>query len=552
MLVQDELGNWYDDGMPDPAPVDWGVDPTLNMGSDPNAADNIDMGGGWNPATGAGDQSTADAAAATGVADQSGYGTGTWNPSAGSGIDSLLKQLGNIVKTNGAYDLAKLASLGAGLYAANKSNTNTVPAGYQGGIPNLVATRQAPGPDGRLSGNVTYTKKAAGGSLESGGFVIPADVVSHLGNGSSEAGLRILADRLGATPIKGHGDGMSDSIKTTIDGHQPARVANEEARLSKEQVAAAGGAKKLYAMMDQIRHARTGSKKQGKQIDPSKFVPGGSVRGYAEGGITVPAGTTGTEQGIASWAGPYVTNMLGQGAALASMPYEQYGGPLSAGPSDLQSKVFSGLQGANFPSNLGTSFSSSTAPTIGADGQPTGGGGIASSYMNPYLSNVLNPQLEEMRRQSQANLQPSLAKLTQAGGYGGGRQAIMESEANRNLLQEQDKLVGQGYANAYDKAMGQFNTEQTQARDLATLMGQQGNTQRGIAADDVAAQKAQFEEARLNPYKMVQFQQSLLSGLPIAAQTYNQAPTSNFQQFAGGAKTVSDLLKSLGVNTTTP
>jgi hypothetical protein len=46
---------------------------------------------------------------------------------------------------------------------------------------------------------------------------------------------------------------------------------------------------------------------------------------------------------------------------------------------------------------------------------------------------------------------------------------------------------------------------------------------------------------------MVQFQQSLLSGLPLAAQTYNQAPSNNLQQFAGGTKSVADLLKSLGV-----
>jgi len=215
MLVQDELGNWYDDGT---SAIDWsgygGI--TYNPST---AADNIDMGGGWNPATGTGDQATADAAAATGATDTSGYNTGTWNPSAPSGLSSLLKQLGSVVKTNGAYDLAKLASLGAGLYAATKSNSNTQPAGYQGGIPNLVATRQAPGPDGKLSGNVTYTRKAAGGLLESGGFVIPADVVSHLGNGNSEA-----------------------------------------------------GAKRLYAMMDKIRTARTGTKKQGKQINPDKFL----------------------------------------------------------------------------------------------------------------------------------------------------------------------------------------------------------------------------------------------------------------------------------------
>jgi hypothetical protein len=394
---------------------------------------------------------------------------------------------------------------------------------------------------------------ARGGALESGGFVIPADVVSHLGNGSSEAGLRLLAQRYGATPIKGKGDGMSDSIKTTIDGRQPARVANEEARLTKAQVQAAGGAQKLYAMMDRIREARTGSKEQGKKINPGKYMPGGSI-GYSAGGVpryetggktTVPAGTTGTESSLSNWAGDYVTGMLGKGQALAEMPYEQYKGPLTAGASDLQNKVSTGLMGTNFPGNLGASFSSSTAPTIGADGQPTGGGGIASNYMNPYLSAVLNPQLAEMRRQAEINNQSSLGGLTKSGAFGGGRQAIMESEAGRNLLMEQNKTVGQGYANAFDKAMQQFNTEQGQAKDLVSLMGSQGAVDRGIESEDVAAKKAQFEEARLNPYKMVQFQQSLLSGLPLAAQTYNQAPTDNFTQFAEGATMIDKMLAIL-------
>lgn len=377
--------------------------------------------------------------------------------------------------------------------------------------------------------------------------MIPADVVSHLGNGSSEAGLRLLAKRYGAAPIKGKGDGMSDSIKTTIDGKQPARVANEEARLTKAQVQAAGGAKKLYAMMDKIRQARTGSKQQGKQINPSKFMPGGAVQGYATGGTTtIPAGTTGTESNLSNWAGDYVTNMLGKGQALSEMPYEQYQGPLTAGASTLQNKVSTGLQGVNFPSNLGASFSSSTAPTIGVNGQPSGSGGIAANYMNPYLSNVLNPQMAEMRRQAEISNQSSLGGLTKSGAFGGGRQAIMESEAGRNLLNAQTTALGTGYANAFDKGMQQFNTEQGQAKDLAGLMASQGAVDRGIASEDIAAQQKQFEEARLNPYKMVQYQQSLLSGLPLAAQTYNQAPTDNLTQFSNAATTINQLLKNLG------
>jgi hypothetical protein len=505
---------------------------------------------------------------------------------ANASPDVLSRLLGvakGLFMTNGQVDFAKLATIAGGLYGASQSNNQTQPAGYQGKIPKYTATRQAPGIGQLLSGNVAFKKSddvvvnpnvlsaptgiappvkqepaasaepaqpmAKGGALESGGFVIPADVVSHLGNGSSEAGLRLLAKRYGAAPIKGKGDGMSDSIKTTIDGRQPARVANEEARLTKAQVQAAGGAKKLYAMMDKIRQARTGTKKQGKQINPGKFMPGGAV-GYNTGGTTttapkLPAGTTGTESSLSNWAGDYVTDMLGKGQALSEMPYEQYQGPLTAGASNLQNKVSTGLGGVAFPSALGTSFSSSTAPTIGAGGQPAGGGGIASNYMNPYLSSVLNPQLAEMRRQAEINNQSSLGGLTKSGAFGGGRQAIMESEANRNLLTAQNTAIGQGYSNAYDKAMQQFNTEQGQAKDLAGLMANQGAVDRGITAEGIAADKSQFEEARLNPYKMVQFQQSLLSGLPLSAQTYNQAPTNNLTQFSNAATTINQLLKNL-------
>jgi len=117
------------------------------------------------------------------------------------------------------------------------------------------------------------------GGLREGAFIVPADVISHLGNGSSEAGMRIVQERLKGRPIKGPGDGMSDSIPTTIAGKQPARVANEEAEIPPEVVAALGGgslekgAKKLYEMMDKIRKDRTGKKKQAPAVKADKYMP---------------------------------------------------------------------------------------------------------------------------------------------------------------------------------------------------------------------------------------------------------------------------------------
>jgi hypothetical protein len=112
----------------------------------------------------------------------------------------------------------------------------------------------------------------AGGGLKSGGFVIPADVVSALGNGSSSAGLEILSKKMGAQAFHGPGDGMSDSIPTTIEGKQKARVAREEAYLPPEQVKQAGGTKKLYAMLDRIRTNAHGKTSQQRQINPEKVL----------------------------------------------------------------------------------------------------------------------------------------------------------------------------------------------------------------------------------------------------------------------------------------
>jgi hypothetical protein len=130
----------------------------------------------------------------------------------------------------------------------------------------------------RMMAKGGLTSLKAGG-LREGAFIVPADVISHLGNGSSEAGMKIVQERLKGRPIKGPGDGMSDSIPTTIAGRKPARVANEEAEIPPEIVAALGGgslekgAKKLYEMMDKIRQDRTGKKKQAPEVKAEKYMP---------------------------------------------------------------------------------------------------------------------------------------------------------------------------------------------------------------------------------------------------------------------------------------
>ena len=82
----------------------------------------------------------------------------------------------------------------------------------------------------------------------------------------------------GGRMLKGPGDGMSDSIPATIANKQPARLANEEFVVPADVVSHLGngssdaGAKALYKMMDRVRQARTGKKAQGKKINPEKYL----------------------------------------------------------------------------------------------------------------------------------------------------------------------------------------------------------------------------------------------------------------------------------------
>ena len=498
--------------------------------------------------------------------------------------------------------------------------------------------------------------------------------------------------------LQGETDGMADKLPARIGRDQPAALSHGEFVIPADVVSHMGngnsdaGAKKLYQMMDKIRMARTGNKKQGKKINPDKFMPGGLAQAYAAGGRiqhfeeggtatankNASLGISGIESNLSNWAGPYVTNMLGQGQALANMPYQAYMGQLTAGESPLQTQGFGAAADMTVPTSLttaaqtagdvastaknlpayssGTFGNQFTAPTASQatnfTNQYTAPGAYspttssfdakqAQAYMNPYLEQSLKPQLEEARRQSLLTQQQNAAKMTGAGAFGGSRQALMDTETQRNLGTNLANITGQGYNTAYGNAMNQFNADQQrkmqeaqfgaqqgmssaqlqaqyglsaqQANEAARqfgaqqgmsaaqlgaqygLAGQQageqsrqfganyglqglqtglqaaqaqgalgtqinqaglgnlnamltaGAQQRGIESEGIAADKAQFEEARANPYKMVQYQQSLLQGLPLAAQSYQGISPSDLTKAAQGATTVNQLLKNLNL-----
>jgi hypothetical protein len=119
-----------------------------------------------------------------------------------------------------------------------------------------------------------------------GGNVESSDPMNPMGGApASQFGLAglmqggVAKDKPVEGYLDGPGDGMSDSIVATIDGDQPARLADGEFVIPADVVSHLGngsskaGAKVLYAMMDRIRESRTGNPKQGKEIKPNKFLP---------------------------------------------------------------------------------------------------------------------------------------------------------------------------------------------------------------------------------------------------------------------------------------
>ena len=305
------------------------------------------------------------------------------------------------------------------------------------------------------------------------------------------------------------------------------------------------------------------------------------------------------ESTLSSWAGPYVTDMLGRGRALASEPYQGYGGALTAGQSGLQGNAFTGLAALNTPTGMGTavtggaytgatytpqSFTGAgyTPPT---DQQAVDGGigtytpasdNVLQQYMTPYLQGALQPQYDAANRQNEIAQQEMQSRYGRAGAFGGGRQAVASAELTRGALDRMAGITGTGYQNAFQQAQNQFNTEQDQSaaaasRDLAQyntqavrdmaaqrqnndygfslLNAQQaaGATQRNMQAEQVAADRAQFEEERDDPFKKVQYMQSLLQGLPVETQSYEYAQPSSFQDATSGAGGILALMQTAGI-----
>jgi hypothetical protein len=235
-------------------------------------------------------------------------------------------------------------------------------------------------------------------------------------------------------------------------------------------------------------------------------------------------------QGFAPQIAPYAESVLGGAARAVETPYQSYAdwarqrglsGDQVQAFTDLQKQSFGeakglgqdkysqaaaqGLQGLSdragalnyAPSQFGNQFQAPTAyqpgqfnyqqanapqlqnyqmgPAQQVSTQSFAQPGSADAYMSPYMQNVVDVQKREAQRQSGMQGTQQQAQAAQAGAFGGGRDAIMRAERERNLGQQMGDIQATGSQAAYQQAQQQFNAEQ-QAR----LQAQQANQQAGL------------------------------------------------------------------------
>ena len=203
----------------------------------------------------------------------SGFGLGRLNNLAGEQALDKAKTLGYADGGDVNINLSKLPSLNVNEPSTTGSNTFS--------DSQLIATMQALMPFKGMKGNFNISRDSAQGQLPTTNDDILKKVMPVMSTGPIYyAGMN--EPKFGMAKggyLDGAGDGMSDSIPATIEGKQPARLADGEFVVPADVVSHLGngsskaGSKKLYAMLDKVRKARTGRVKQGKQINADRYLP---------------------------------------------------------------------------------------------------------------------------------------------------------------------------------------------------------------------------------------------------------------------------------------
>jgi hypothetical protein len=316
---------------------------------------------------------------------------------------------------------------------------------------------------------------------------------------------------------------------------------------------------------------------------------------HFDGGGAITTGVR--ENTVSDWAAPVVGGIVNAAVDVASNPYQVYGGNKVAGASDLQTKAFTNVQNLTNPNtaqtNAGTNMqdvykSAATQPAYTGTTFTSNTTGIndqfdqkaLDSYMNPYLSTILNPQLAEAQRNANIQQMKNNAQMIKTGAFGGGGGNLLAAENQRNLGTNLANITGKGYENAYSAAQSQYNADQNRllkaledkeqsgqfgskqgldylklagdtARDQGTFGNQLadrqlaanlqqadlGSIQRDINQQGLTSDYNDWKENRDYPKEQIDWLNSVMKNYPMTTTNEYGEPTSAANSIVGGTMT---------------
>ena len=330
------------------------------------------------------------------------------------------------------------------------------------------------------------------------------------------------------------------------------------------------------------------------------FGGGSSAPPVQSSGIT----TTDIPQYVAQPA----AQLIGAAADVASEDYVSYAGPRLMGLSQEeqdaidQQRDYAGMGFDAATAGIGTlseadPFLQGTQSYLqGAQGMFGQGAsavtpGQIQAYINPYVTQALDPAARRLREETQRQQMANAATAAQTGSFGGSRQAVLQGITNRNLSEGISDLYAKGYGSAYEsalKAAGEDRKRQIQAGQGMTNMAKASTgaadsirniglaeitgaaTRQTLGAADVASQLgvgalergvdqsaldiaySDFLKEQYYPKEQLTFMSGILQGAPYPVTTYTQATApgqqgpSGFSQLLGFGLNAASVAGGLG------
>lgn len=313
---------------------------------------------------------------------------------------------------------------------------------------------------------------------------------------------------------------------------------------------------------------------------------------------SAPTSQSITQTAIPDYARPYVETLLGKQQALGDAAYTPFPGGVDAqvaGFTPLQQQSQSGIAGLQMPGQFGQASTmtgqagqgaldtTGRAAGFGAQGAAAGQAygqnardpAAVQEFMNPYLRATLDPALQLQQQQFGQLSAQNQGQATQAGAFGGGRQAVMQGLNQQNQMLAQNQLVSGAYNQAFDTAnqnmreagrqgmagaslglqgigaeQAGFGQAGQQAVNLANIGNQSLGAQQNILASQGAAgaqqqaqEQARMAQAQRNfdqqinyPQQQLNNMSNILRGVPLqgteTTSTYQAQPTA-LNQLAG-------------------